>query len=686
MSRALIACYLVVILSVANLSHAITFRDAGNGDLEAATTTTLALLHHGNIVRLVNLASKENLSSNSSMSGNAATYLMNQTGELDAPSTDTVSTIEIQSRQAIQRTRFISGSSIETVVTTDPSGGLQFRQEVSSKNKGLESMGLGIGPLASGIKVLIPTGTGLALDERFTGTRDFQWPNDWRVQLFFLQGRSGGVLIRAADPTFSQFKTLRVQHESTSATLSLGLITPVTQPVTEINKSTSVTWSIRGVAKDWRAIAEEQRKDILPPRYDLITQLHARRAWMDSIRLIVTPSRMRQKVTGPIDIARHKEFIDTLRRRVSPETVLLNYAYDWRKEERDTGQPGQEINPAAAQAINYARQQGFRIMLSFDIRCDLRHPIYPQVRRAHMHFGMPQSPPFGYLIPPLGAEYVTFVQRPLWKLRAGIPETQLAVINPALKGWRDLVVSYLANTLGQLQTDTVQLIGFTYANDANGLIDGKNSIQGYRQMIADLRDGLPPSMALSVDAWDQISAGYCDFAQLQLPKQLEVSAARPQTMRFDDSLLPFIHPITAVLLRRDITPYAATELTTPDFEQANAAWDFSTVCLAPLPHVSDVDENTLHNPSPVLARYCNEDKALQSIGAAIDPGAWQDNAQQCAWAGKNGRSIQFISEDGKTMQMMNENEKERPIFQTDLQGHYETEAAASMPSSMTARK
>ena len=284
------------------------------------------------------------------------------------------------------------------------------------------------------------------------------------------------------------------------------------------------------------------------------------------------------------------------------------------------------------------------------------------------------------LVPSLGAEFCTFVQRPLWKVRAGIPETELAVIDPALKGWRDLVVSYLANVLGELQADVVQLTGIVYVNDANGLIEGKNSVQGYRQLIEDLREGLPPSMGFSVDAWDQVSVGYCDLAQLQLPGQLEIDPARPATMRFDDSLLPFVHPITAVLLRRDTTPFAVTGITVPDFAKAHAAWDFSAVALGALPHISNVDTKALLNPSPSLSRDFNQIKALESIKGSIDLTGWDSGMPQAQWSGGKEKYLQSVSAEGQTMQMEQLGEKKELIFRTDLEGHYDTQPAASMPA------
>ena len=384
----------IAIVAIVTASHAITFRDAGNGDLEVATTSTLVLLHHGQIVRLSNLLTKEDLATPASGMAEPTTFLMNETGESDAVSTDTLSSVEIGPVQAIQRTRFSSGSSISTTAIAGSNGDIQLRQDSACSRKGLESVGLGLPSLASETKVLIPTGTGLCLDERFTGTRDFAWPSDWRVQMAFIQGKSGGVLVRAADPSFQQFKTLRVQHESTSTTLGLSLISPVTQPVTNVSQSASVMWSFRAGKESWREVAEAERVRLLP-QLDLLKGQHVRRSWMENIRLIVTPFRMRQVVSGPMDLQRHKDFIEALRKRVNPETTLINYVYDWRKEERETGEPGQEINQSAKAAAEYARQQGFRIMVSMDIRCDLRHPLYPQVRRAHMRYGMPQSPPYG---------------------------------------------------------------------------------------------------------------------------------------------------------------------------------------------------------------------------------------------------------------------------------------------------
>lgn len=615
------------LLAVATASADI--RVLPDGQLEAATTTTLVRIRHGSISQIQNLATSRILESADSPHA----MLLFEDGQTDGPTSATTSQSKLVGPRGLQQTRLASGATVMTSVTAHPSGGLLIQQEASAPRAGLESLSLSLPGIRDADGLLIPTGSGLRLDSRFEGDRTFEWPGDWRVQTAFIDQPGGGILLKAEDPALQQFKSLRVRSASSSDTVSLSLVSEMPQPV--INKKTGISarWLIRAYEGGWQAQAEAERK-LLEARAPEMIDQRKHREWLQGITLVVTPFRMREISNGPLDLPRHKAYLDELARHCEPGSTLLNYAYDWRREELDTGTPGQEVNPGAKASVEYARNLGFRIMLSIDLRCDVRHPLYPQVRAGHMRYGNPRLPPYGFEIPTLGAEYATFVQKPLWKVRGRIAETQLAAINPAAKMWRDLFLDQMARIYVQLPVYGIHVNGFAYVNDANGIIEDKNSVQGYRELVTQLRRALPPAAILSVDAWDEVTSGYADMAQLRLPGQLAVHPARPADMRFDDELLPFVHPVSAMMLRPSMIPYAPIEITNPAFARACAAWDLSTAYLAPLGHAASLDERTLKTPPESLEARFALARSLRASQARVDPQAWRQWPPRAEWRGE----------------------------------------------------
>lgn len=660
-------------------ANAVELRDLGNGDVEAATTSTLAVFRHGSIVSLKNVATEEEISSSID---DAASSVFYQDGHMEGPSTDTLTQAEISGGKATQTTKLVSGTTITTIISSDALGNLTVRQSVDAARPGVESFALGLPALETDEAIHIPTGSGLRLDQNFAGQREFEWPRDWRVQKAFLETAKGAVLVEAADPQFQYFKSLNVQSDSTSDTLHISLSTQVPQPVVEKKQGESALWAIRSFEGSWQAQAAAESDRILASRPADIRRAQQQRSWVRDIRLVVTPFRMRQSASGPLNEQRYRDLLLNLSKRVDPASTLINFAYDWRNEELDTGMPGQEVNKFGKRTVEYARSLGFKVMLSIDFRCDLRHALYPQVRLAHMRYGLPQSPPYGYRASTLGAEYKSFVQRPLWKVRAHIAETQLAAINPALKSWREFFLRQMSRVLRVYKVHAVHVTGISYVNDANGLIEGMNSIQGYRELLKEVRSAVPAITVLSVDAWDETTLAYADMAQLQLPDQLEVNPERPADMLFDDQWLDDLSPVSAELLRRDFPPYSPITIS-PSFPRSCAAWDASTACIGPIPHAAGIDDQMLQSAPPSLQARLQEYSSLRELSPITL--SWNDAPPLIERKGDAGIYQTSYAADEQTVTMKRmDDEAESVVYSANLNGHYEVPAPMESPEWLTA--
>ncbi len=242
-------------------------------------------------------------------------------------------------------------------------------------------------------------------------------------------------------------------------------------------------------------------------------------------------------------------------------------------------------------------------MLSADLRCDVRHTMYPSLRGAHMRRERPAPPALGCRPPMISAEYATRIVEPVWKACLGVPETQLAALHPGFEPWRKFNTTQILATILYQRFDALHLAGAEFVNDANGLADGRNAIQAYRATLEELREKLGDSRALSVDAFNEIAYGLADLAQLRLPELYEIDVSRPFALRFDEQLAERTHPLTARLLRRAMIPYMPIEHPAAEFDEAWTAWARATAPLAPLGKAADLRAEHLENP-PAAMRAC----------------------------------------------------------------------------------
>ncbi|MBQ9358130.1 MAG: hypothetical protein IJT95_01155 [Abditibacteriota bacterium] len=121
------------------------------------------------------------------------------------------------------------------------------------------------------------------------------------------------------------------------------------------------------------------------------------------------------------------------------------------------------------------------------------HPLYPEFAKYHLR-------------DPYGKKTMT----------VEVPGAEIAYIDPASKAWRELYVQRVKKAVEELQLDAL----FTdqtlvMCNDANGLIDGMNMMQGNLEEHRLLREALP-GVALAGEGLDEITCRYESFAQRHL--------------------------------------------------------------------------------------------------------------------------------------------------------------------------
>ena len=286
---------------------------------------------------------------------------------------------------------------------------------------------------------------------------NFYYPHrDWAVQLAIIQAVRGGFYVRGTDPTF-QFKELN--YQSDAGEFSLGFRTHNQAPWDTLTSAKSVTWRLNTYAGDWCVPAQIYR-DWMEATFNP-WRLTDMPAWVDDIGLVVLHSRL------------ETEMLKSLSELVDPTKTLI-YLSDWRKDRHPINYPDYTPRERFGGFVEAARRLGFRIMLHVSLYdCSPDYPLYSELKR------------FQYRLPWNG-ELTGW----LWD-QIDSPERN-AHISLASSQWRNLLVQEFKAVWGNYNIDAFHLdVSHYVVNDANGLIEGRTSVQGNILMHKELVEAMP---------------------------------------------------------------------------------------------------------------------------------------------------------------------------------------------------
>lgn len=421
-------------------------------------------------------------------------------------------------------------------------------------------------------ELLVPGCSGL----RFGADSDFQpmqfdYPITWEAQFVLIQGKRGGFLIHAEDNA-QRFKRLFVQHRN--GQFWIGFETWCTAPFDRVQQAESVRWSIRPYAGNWlNGVAMYRRW--AENAFGLASLRKKQPAWVRDIQTVV------------IDNLDDMDKLQALTKQVNPAQTLL-YVPDWRKHGYDRNYPDYTPREGFTERMEQARRLGFRIMLHVNyFGCTPENPDYEQLKRYHFHDPFTGEPMY-------------------WDWQRADPPIKFAYVNPAAKAWRRLFVQRMVALRRQLKPDALHLDQtLCIYNDANGLIDGMNAMQGNIALHRELREALP-DVALSGEGLNEISFRYESFAQRHV-WGIDHADARREMSR-----VRMAHPISSALLTPHTRIYGYLGMTNPQMWQYYAAWRTAYDRMGVIPTFAWLTRQQVSQPDATIQMLWNEARWFQA--------------------------------------------------------------------------
>jgi len=464
-----------------------------------------------------------------------------------------------------------------------PSGEITVTQRAQCARPGLSGLQWGIA-IPEGCELLVPGHSGLRLSvESGFDAMTLNYPMEWEAQFVLIQGRRGGILIHA-DDNAQFFKRLHIQRRN--GQFWVGFETWCTAPFERVQQAESVPWRIRAYRGNWLVGAGLYRT-WAEVRFGLTALRKTQPAWVKDIQTVI--------IDNLDDIAK----LRALATRLNPRQTLL-YVPDWRKDGYDRNYPDYTPRSDFPKRMAEAKRLGFRVMLHVNyFGCTPENPAYERLKPYHF-----RDP---------------FTGQPLyWDWQRADPPIKFAYINPAAKAWRTLFVQRMVELCRLLQPDALHLDQtLCIYNDANGIIDGMNAMQGNIALHRELRQTLP-HVALSGEGLNEISFRYESFAQRH------VFGIDHANARWDIERLRQAHPVSSALLTPHTRLYGYLGMTNPRNWQYYTAWRVAYERFGVLPTLAWLSAEQVTQPDAVMQTLWQEAQWFQRNRPSPDfaPGSW----------------------------------------------------------------
>ena len=408
--------------------------------------------------------------------------------------------------------------------------GVIITQQGETAAKGLSGISWGIAGIPDDFEILVPGCSG----QRFsadapTGRREFDYPMGWEAPFVLVQGKQGGVLIRAEDERY-RFKNLVLEHGR--RVFNLRFESRNDAPFENKNRIRSSRWRLTAYRGPWQAGAALYRH-WAQTRYALTPLEQQQPAWVRNIRFVVI-----MNLNLPV--------LQELARHCQPSQTLL-YVPNWRRDGYDRNYPDYTASPSFGPFVEQAHQLGFRVMPHVNyFGCDPKHPLYAQFKAQQV-----RDP---------------FSKELLWWDWPADPPIKFAYINPASRAWRELFVQRMTEVVQRHHVDALHLDQtLCIYNDANGPIDGLNCIEGNVELHRELRRALP-NVALSGEGLNEVTCRYEAFAQRHVWGMDHAHGT------WNDRLIAMSHPVSSAVLTPFTHLYGYLGMVNPANTGAFTAW------------------------------------------------------------------------------------------------------------------
>jgi len=460
-------------------------------------------------------------------------------------------------------------SQVVTRLTPQANGDVLVTQQARSARLGVVGVQWGwIVPEAW--EILVPGHSGLRFGaDTPCGRHQFAYPISWEAQFVLLQGKRGGVLIHAEDDC-GRFKVLHLGRQR--GQFHIGLETRCTAPFEPIQKTTSVRWRVHAYQGHWLVGAGAYRRWVAKA-FGLTQLVDHRPDWVKDIQFVV--------IAG-LD----ETLLKALARHVEPRQTLI-YVPGWRRDGYDRNYPDYTPVDGFAERMKRARELGFRVMLHVNyFGVTPENPHYERLKRYHCR------DPFTHKL-----QY--------WDWQRAKPPIKFAYINPAAKAWRELFVRLMVEVCETLAPDALHLDQtLCIFNDAHGLIDGMNMMQGNLALHRALREALP-DVALSGEGLNEIAGRHEAFAQRHVYGISHVD------QEWNDARIAQAHPVSSALLAPYTTMYGYLGMAGPQPEDYYFAWRRAYERFGVIPTFARPSVGLLGKPPPVVRVLLNEARWFQ---------------------------------------------------------------------------
>lgn len=516
-------------------------------------------------------------------------------------------------RAAGSEARWADGSTLTTTAEAPGDGEGAVVRQTGRGAAGLWACQWGISGLSDEkVSLIVPVWSGIRLERGSPFDEGvFDWPTSWEAQMVIIQGREGGLWVRADDRD-DRFKALWIRHRA--GVFDLGFRTCNEGPLASHTSVTSVAWRVGFYRGDWRVPARRFRDWMA--RSEGLSDPGRRPAWADGIRSVVILP------TGPAP-AQHEEARAVLKKLtdwVTPSKTLL-YTFNWRRDPYDINYPDYTPHEGFPELVAFAHQLGYRVMPhTCYYGVNLENPEYERLKQYHIRDA-------------LTGDLITYLWPP------SKPVSRIAMIHPGAQAWRDLYVRRCKEAVERTGADAFHLDCTLVMPNVTERADGLNTIQGNVAFHRDLRAALP-GVALGGEGLNEVSCRREAFAQVHGAFAVGMD---PSTLArvANEAGVDCSHPISAYLLSPFTRWYGYLGYPAPEASALYRGWTRAYESWGVAPTLASPTLAALEHPSPDLRVRLEEMRLVDRYDLRPSFDAAATPRTKCLWRGPGGEQLVY---------------------------------------------
>lgn len=521
------------------------------------------------------------------------------------------------------RTTRVNGNSVistttrgtlTTTVNTPSDGSLSITQSASVSSGGIGGVGLSVS-FSMDYDVILPAWGGVRLTRAHPDAAPYptdnpreciEYPFEWEMQMFLIQGANGGYLIYQQD-NGTQYKRLWLSNDGTNFNFTIETVPQA--PFGGYREFTTQPWIVVAYEGDWTA-GVALYKQYMDAAFGM-AQINAAKpdkaAEITAMVLTDLDSNtltMLQKLATLTDAS---------------EIALI--VPGWRAERYDENYPDYTPKAGLKNYIQQAQAMGYKVLLHANlIGCDDGSPYYSA-------YGLEDD---RYLD--------TFSLEPRMESWTTTYSVSFWLMNPASRDWQDLLIAKLTEAYQTLGVDGFHLDQSLIAyNDGRGYVNGMTAMQGVVELERRLAEALPDCI-FSGEGTNEFNYRYANFLQ-RAPYGINSATG----LSWDEDKIAQILPVDAMLYGSGTRLYHYPAMPTSGNETAYQYWCRAGMRLGALP--------TLMRSSAYELTNANL-STKQAINLFL---WWKDNrpvfhyatgygSAFARWRTRNGASVNWLTE------------------------------------------